>query len=143
VTHRALSALDDLAVEPTGDQLAAVLPAGMGPWSSLETWLAESAGVDGWEWGSTGKKYGWALRGKKGKRNLVYMIPQHGSFLVGLVLGDRAMEALRSASLSAAAREVLASAKRYGEGTGFRLPVASPADLEDVKTLIQIKLGHC
>jgi hypothetical protein len=137
-----LSALDDLAVEPTDIQVSAVLKGGTEAWVSLVSWLSNARGVDGWEWFSSGKKYGWALRGKKKKRTIVYMIPQHGSFLVGLVLGDRAMAAVRRASLSAGVRNVISDAKKYGEGTGFRLPVADMGELEDVKTLIEIKLAY-
>jgi hypothetical protein len=38
--------------------------------------------------------------------------------------------------------EVISSAKKYGEGTGFRLPVATIADLDDIRTLVAIKLAH-
>lgn len=138
----ALSALDDLTVEPTSDQVAAVLMEGVKPWAYLQAWLANTCGIDGWEWFSSGKKYGWALRGKKGKRTIVYMIPQLGSFLVGFVLGDRAMDVVRRTSLSPAVQEVIFSAKKYGEGTGFRLSVATIDDLEDITALIEIKIAH-
>ena len=136
-----LSALDDLAVEPTDLQVAAVLKGAMEPWISLVSRLSTARGVVSWEWFSSGQKYGWSLRGKKGKRTIVYMIPQHGSFLVGLVLGDRAMAAVRHASLSAGVRTVILGARKYGEGTGFRLPVATIGDLEDVETLIELKIA--
>jgi hypothetical protein len=136
----ALSALDDLAVEPTSERVAAVLGDSAKAWSSLQGWATRESGVDSWEWGSSGKKYGWGLRGKARKRTILYMIPQNGSFLVGLVLGDRAMETARAAPLSASARDVVTSAKRYGEGTGFRLPVATLSDLGDVKVLVEIKI---
>ena len=138
----ALSALDDLTAEPTRDQVSTVLKESMEAWSSLEVWLSDTCGVDAWEWGSSGKQYGWGLRGKKGKRTIAYMIPQQESFLVGLVLGDRAMNNVRRASLSADVMDVILSAKKYGEGTGFRLPVATVADLKDIKTLIEIKIAH-
>lgn len=137
-----LSALDDLAVEPTDDQVSAVVKGGKEAWITLVSWLSNTHGVGGWEWFASGKKYGWALRGKRGKRTIVYMIPQHGAFLVGLVLGDRAMAAVGRASLSPGVRNVISDAKKYGEGTGFRLPVAAVGELEDVKTLIEIKLAY-
>lgn len=136
----ALSALDDLSQQPTGDQVAAVLGPALEPWESLKGWMADEAGVDAWEWGSSGKKYGWGLRAKAGKRTVAYLIPQHDAFLVGLVLGDRAMEKARQAALAAPVVEIITGAKRYGEGTGFRLPVAPATDQEDVRTLIRIKL---
>lgn len=138
----ALSALDDPSVEPTSEQLPVVLQDAMEAWTSLVGWLAESPGVQDWEWFCSGKKYGWALRGKRGKRTIVYLIPQHGSFLVGLVLGDRALVEVRRATLSAAALEVILGARRYAEGTGFRLPVVTSADLDDIRTLVGIKLAH-
>ncbi|MCG6962583.1 MAG: DUF3788 domain-containing protein [Acidobacteria bacterium] len=137
----ALSALDDLSQQPTGQQVASVLDLALEPWELLRGWLADEAGVDAWEWGSSGKKYGWGLRAKAGKRTVAYLIPQHGSFLVGLVLGDRAVEKARRADLVASVVEVITNAKRYGEGTGFKLPVATPSDLEDIRTLIRIKLA--
>lgn len=138
----ALSALDDLSKEPAPDQLAVVLAGGLPRWTMLQSWCAEAGIVDSWEWGSSGKKYGWGLRGKKGKRTILYMIPQHGSFLVGLVLGDRAMEAVRAAVLSSSTRAVILGAKKYGEGTGFRLPVMTAKDLADIHTLVEIKHAH-
>jgi hypothetical protein len=137
----ALSALDDLSQQPTDQQVASVLDLALEPWELLRGWLADEAGVDAWEWGSSGKKYGWGLRAKAGKRTVAYLIPQHGSFLVGLVLGDRAVEKARRADLVASVVEVITNAKRYGEGTGFKLPVATPSDLEDIRTLIRIKLA--
>ena len=136
----ALSALDDLSAEPTAEQLSAALGDSMDSWVSLDRWLTQTSSVDSWEWISSGKAYGWGLRGKRGKRTILYMIPQHGSFLIGFVLGDRALQAVHGASLSEGVMEVIRSAKRYGEGTGFRLPVAATRDLEDIKALVEIKL---
>lgn len=136
----ALSALDDLSQQPAGDQVAAVLGLALEPWKSLKGWLEDEVGVDAWEWGSSGKKYGWGLRAKASKRTVAHLIPQHEAFLVGLVLGDRAMEKARQTALAAPVVEIITGAKRYGEGTGFRLPVAPSSDLDDVRTLIRIKL---
>ena len=135
----ALSALDDRSAEPTDAEVAGVLGDSFSLWTSLRDWLVE-AGVDGWQWGFSGAKYGWGLRAKHGKRTIAYLIPQHGSFLVGLVLGDRAVAAAAAASLTDSVREIIASARRYAEGTGFRVPVTEPADLDGVKTLIEIKM---
>lgn len=138
----ALSALDDLSAEPNPEQLYAALEGSADAWTALETWLTQSAGVDKMERFSSGKKYGWTVRAGIGKRNIVYLIPQHGSFLVGFVLGDRGMSAVRKASLSEHILRVISSARRYGEGTGFRLAVECLSDLDDIKTLVQIKIQH-
>jgi hypothetical protein len=138
----ALSSLDDRSREPTDDDVREVLLDAHAVWAELNRWLEAEAGVDRFEWAFAGKKYGWSSRAVRQKRRIAYLIPGHGSFLVGLVLGDRAVAAAREADLSAATRETIDAAPRYGEGTGFRLPVALPADLADVRTLVGIKLRH-
>ncbi len=114
----ALSALDDLSAEPSRDQVADVLGPAMQAWSDLEGWLTLSAGIDDWQWGSSGKKHGWGLRARVGNRTVAYLIPQHDSFLVGLVFGGRALQAVRESAVSEAVLELIAGAKTYGEGTG-------------------------
>jgi hypothetical protein len=37
---------------------------------------------------------------------------------------------------------VISGARKYGEGTGFRLPVTAMGDLEDVRTLVEIKIAY-
>jgi hypothetical protein len=87
----ALSALDDLSLTPTDGQVAEVVGEGFAAWEDLKEWLGSSMGIDGWEWGSAGKRCGWGLRAKVGTRNIAYLFPQQGLFLVGLELGNRAM----------------------------------------------------
>lgn len=138
----ALSALDDPQHTPNDELVASVLGKAFKPWSALTAWLSEEIGIDLFEWATAGKQYGWSLRAKKKKRIIVYLIPQHGSFLIGLVLGDRAVAASQAVPLSAPVRETIAGARKYAEGTGFRIPVATMSDLGDVKTLVTIKNEH-
>lgn len=137
-----LSALDDPSHVPSDELVASVLGKAIKPWAVLSAWLSEEIGIDLFEWATAGKQYGWSLRAKKKKRTIVYLIPQHGSFLIGLVLGDRAVAASHAVPLTASVRETIAGAKKYAEGTGFRLPVATMSDLDDVKTLVTIKNEH-
>ncbi|HPR63363.1 MAG TPA: DUF3788 family protein [Thermoanaerobaculia bacterium] len=125
---------------PTSSQIMEVLGPAWDSWSSLFDWLTETAGVDSHEWKNSGAAYGWSMRVKRGKRIIAYMIPQDQQFLVGLVLGDRAMKTLGSLSLAPSVMDVIRGAKRYGEGTGFRLPVSSESDLESIQSLIELKL---
>jgi hypothetical protein len=48
---------------------------------------------------------------------------------------------LRRDDLSAATRELIDRAPRYGEGTGFRMPVSSIADCADVEVVVEAKMG--
>lgn len=137
----ALSALGDLSREPSEDDVERVVGESIATWRALVEWLRGEAGVDTLEWGSAGKKYGWGLRAKRGTRTIAYLIPQDGSFLVGFVLGDRALGAARAAGLPDGVMAIISRARRYGEGTGFRVPVKDPGDLACVRELVRIKLG--
>lgn len=135
----ALSSLDSRDREPTDAEVREVLGAAHPTWRRFVDWLETEIGVSRFAWAFAGKKFGWSLRAELGKRRIAYLIPQRGAFLVGLVLGDRAVAAAREAEISDATRAVIDAAPRYGEGTGFRLPVANSSHLGDVFTLIEIK----
>ena len=121
------------------------MTAALGPsapaWSELIHWAAEQ-GVTTQEWKSDGAKYGWALRLKRKDRNIVYLSPCGGCFRVALILGDRAMNAVRHTTFPAAVAQVIAEAPHYPEGTGIRLIVRKPRDLAPIRTLAAVKLAN-
>ena len=43
--------------------------------------------------------------------------------------------------LSAGTLELIDGARRYAEGTGFRIPVSSPDDCADVEVVVQAKMS--
>ena len=90
-------------------------------------------------WNYSGAKFGWSLRLMKRNRILVYMTPQDGRFLVGVVLGNKAVEAADHERLSPMARKAIDSAPRYAEGRGIRLTVASRRDLTAALQLVALK----
>lgn len=137
----ALSALDNLSREPSDEDVERVVGESIATWRALADWLRGEASVDSLEWGSSGKKYGWGLRAKRGARTIAYLIPQHGSFLVGFVLGDRALAAASAAGLPDGVMTIISGARKYAEGTGFRVPVKGPGDLPCIEELVRIKLG--
>jgi hypothetical protein len=94
------------------------------------------------EWGSSSRKAGWSLRLKQKDRIILYMIPQHDSFQVALVLGDKGVKAARQSELPARVQKTIAAAKRYAEGTGIRLAVTRPRDLVGIEQLAQIKIDN-
>ncbi len=91
-------------------------------------------------WNHSGAKFGWSLRLKQKERVILYLTPQHGAFLVGLVLGERAAQSAEAAALPPLALAALTSAPKYAEGRGIRLAVTSPATLAAVQALIPFKL---
>ena len=92
-------------------------------------------------WSFSGAKYGWSLRLKRKKRVVLYLIPQLEAFLVGVVLGDRALSLLRRGDLNPEVLSLIDEAPRYGEGTGFRIPVASAGDIADIEVIIEAKMS--
>lgn len=137
----ALSALEDRAVEPTAVELERVLGSAQAVWNELITRMESSYGPLSAGWSFAGAKYGWSCRLRRKKRTILYLIPQKGSLLVGVVLGDRALSLLRRDDLSPATLNVIDEAPRYGEGTGFRLPVESASDCADVEIVVEAKMA--
>ncbi len=137
----ALSALDDKSVEPTSGELARVLGPSEELWYHLISQMEAGYGPLSEAWSFAGAKYGWSLRLKQKKRTVLYLIPQMDSFLVGIVLGDRALSLLRRDDLNPETVLLIDEAPRYGEGTGFRIPVRSLADCADVEIVIEAKMS--
>lgn len=130
-------------------RLAAPLPAevsdALGPadelWKQLVGWAAKQEIVEQ-EWKSSGKKYGWSLRLKHKKRNIIYLSPCKGCFRIAFILGEKAIVAARQSDLSKNTLKLLDEAPRYPEGTGLRLMVEASKDLADVCKLAHIKLAN-
>lgn len=129
------------ATEPTPAELRAELGAGKGFWDQLVNDLSAEHGLTR-EWNSYSKKAGWALRLKRGERNIVYLSPLRGCFRASFALGDKAVQAARASGLPKWVIKLIQEAKRYAEGTAVRIDVNGPADIAIVKQLAAIKLDH-
>jgi hypothetical protein len=126
---------------PTDAEVAAALGVTAALWKQLVDWMAEQGAGES-EWNSSGAKYGWALRLKVKKRNIVYLGPCDGCFRVSFILGDKAMAAARKSDLAKSTLKVLDDAPRYAEGTGVRLMVKAAKDLAAIKKLALIKMAN-
>lgn len=123
----ALSAFDDKRTPPREDDLMAVLKAAGPLWTAFVEGVGARAGGVRPRWNFSGAKFGWSLRLVKGDRILSYLTPQSGRFLVGVVLGEKAVGA--RAGLGSAALKFIDAAPRYAEGRGIRVAVATRRDL--------------
>jgi hypothetical protein len=126
---------------PTEKRLAEALGPAKSAWDGLVKGLAKEHGLTR-EWKFYSIKTGWAFRLKRKERNIVHLGPCLGSFQVALIFGDKAMAAVRAARFPARIRKVIDEAPRYPEGTGIRLEIKKPKDIEIVKRLAAIKLAH-
>lgn len=136
----ALSAFDDRASPPDEAALTAMLGRSSLHWRALRTRFEAEFTPFAAEWNFAGAKYGWSCRLKHRSRVILYLTPCRRHFLVGLVVGEKAVKAAREAELPAALMAAVEAAPRYGEGRGFRLEVRKKADLAGIFELATIKM---
>jgi hypothetical protein len=74
-------------------------------------------------------------------RVVLYLTPQAGAFLVGLVLGDRAVAAARARGLPPSVLALVDAAPRHAEGRGIRLSVARGEDLAVIQELVAVRMA--
>jgi hypothetical protein len=130
------------ADKPTEAELTAALGPAKTLWDKLITDLADENGVDIREWNSYSVKAGWSLRLKLKKRNILYLSPCRDSFFVSFALGDKAVQAALQSRLPQGVIKIIKEAKRYAEGTGVRMEVKKPRDIDIAKKLAAIKLAN-
>jgi Protein of unknown function (DUF3788) len=128
--------------KPTTADLTAALGPSKELWDELLKNLAKQCKLVDHEWNSYSPKAGWALRLKREQRNILYLSPGHNCFQVSFVLGDKAVAATRNAGLPPEVNKLIKGSKRYAEGTGIRLEVTGPSDINTVLMLTAIKLEH-
>ena len=136
----ALSAFEDPARPPSAQELRHTLGSAATLWSAILQNVQSACAPLSELWNHSGAKYGWTLRLKQKDRVILYLTPQHGAFLVGLVLGERAAQSAEAGSLPPLALAALTAAPKYAEGRGIRLSVTSRAELEAAQALIPFKL---
>ena len=134
-----LSAFDDPAQKPRDEVLSRTLGGTARLWRQVIENTSADHGATEAAWHFAGAKFGWSLRLKRNGRILLYLIPQQSEFLVGVVLGETAVEAAHTSSLPKRVVAMLDEARAYAEGRGIRLPVKSAGDVSAVRTLLALK----
>jgi hypothetical protein len=94
------------------------------------------------EWNSPGKNYGWSFRIKDKKRAIIYLLPRDKYFMVAFVFGEKATTEALASGINGEIKTTIESARVYAEGRGFRIEVRDMILVEDIKTLIDIKLKY-
>jgi hypothetical protein len=104
--------------------------------------IEEETGQLTLEWKHYGQKSGWTLKLLSKKRNLLFVGPEDGSFIIAFVFGDRAVEAVLKSQLPETIKNELLNARKYAEGRGIRFEIRDESELESVIQLIRIKLEN-
>ena len=138
----ALSAFDDKSKKPRVSDLEKKLGRTFVHWDDLIAYLAKEYAPLLEKWNFAGAKWGWSLQLKQKKRTVLYMTPCEKHFLVGLVLGERAVKAAHDSSLPESLLAIIDGAKKYAEGRGVRLEIRKKKDLDSVKKLAAIKMAN-
>jgi hypothetical protein len=93
-------------------------------------------------WNFAGANWGWSLRLRRKKRTILYMTPCQKYFLVGFVLGEKAVRAIRDSNLPDPVLAAIDKAKKYPEGRAVRIEIRSKKDLQIANELAAIKMAN-
>ena len=128
--------------KPSLKELAGALGPALPVWNEIIARIGTELSVKDQEWNSYSPKYGWLLKLKLKKRNILYLGPCNQRVRVSLILGDRAMKAARECKLPAKVVKALDEAPHYPEGTGVVLMPKNSADITSVLKLAAVKLAN-
>lgn len=109
----------------------------------LETWLGDQYTLDRELRFPFGDNYGWGYKYSHGRKHLCYVFFEEGAFTVTLQLGDASVDAVteKLPSLLPKTQELWANRYPCGERGGWlHFRVLDEADLQDVRTLISLKV---
>jgi hypothetical protein len=137
----ALSAFEDKSHQPSSDGVRQVLGKSSVWWDEIVSHVTRTHPPITELWNHAGANYGWSLRLKQKDRVVLYLTPQQGSFLAGVVLGEKAAQAAHDEGASAAVLAAIDGAPKYAEGRGIRLPVSNAEDVATVQELVRLKMG--
>jgi hypothetical protein len=136
----ALSSLDDGSHVPSRTEVDDSLGSSARLWARLVAGVAKVHAPIEQAWTFSGPKYGWSLRLKHGDRVLLYMTPQRGCFLLGVVLAEKAAQMAHDDGLPGPLLTTIDAAPRYAEGRGIRTQLATSDDLALARALADLKM---
>ena len=93
------------------------------------------------EWKYYGPRTGWTLKLFDRRRNLCFVSPGEGNFVVAFLLGERAVSEALASELPEKVKSELSEARQYVEGRPVRVVVKTARDLTTVVALLRIKRG--
>lgn len=113
-------------------------------WIALRQFLQQRYGIDP-IFNAGGKRNGWNLQYRSGRRPLCELYPEQGSFTALVILGrvelDQALD--RVERFGTTVRQALETSPRYHDGCWMYIRVADPLtcqqDVQDIEALIVIK----
>ena len=138
----AVSVFDEKAFIPDDEMVAAALAGTQPLWQELKNHVQATYPDITSEWKFYGKSAGWTLKLISKKRNLLFFVPKNNTFMIRIVLGERAVACVETADLPDDVKETIRNATPYVEGRGIDMNIDRPEQLESIKTLLKIKYEH-
>jgi hypothetical protein len=141
-SEMALSAFNDKSRPPRSKELKETLGRSGNLWDQLRDHLASEYEPLTDKWVMYSDRWGWSLQLKRKKRTILYMTPCKKHFLVGFVLGEKAVKDAHESDLPEAVLTQIDNATKYVEGRGVRIEARTKKDLETAKKLAAIKMAN-
>ena len=132
----------DFPHPPEPADIRQVLGRSAAAWDALRARISEHFGQVTENWAVPAKKYGWSLRLKLKKRTILHLGPRSKHFIAAIILGDRAVAALRESELAPEVIAMVENATRYTEGRVIRFEIRSKKETEVVEALAKIKMEN-
>jgi hypothetical protein len=136
-----ISIFTDKTVIPTKQKLKDALGSKADLLKKIEDFVFDAYPDGLADWNFPGKKYGWSYRIKDKKRAIIYFLPREGYFKVAFVFGQRAFDQIIDSDISGKIKDELAGAKKFAEDRGISIDVRDSDILQDIFTLVGIKLA--
>ena len=136
------SVFTNKAQQPTSDELQTALAETFAYWLELAAFTKKAYPKASGGWHYASEKYGWSFRINDSKRALIYLLPRAGFFKVAMVFGQKATDQIMQSTIADSIKTELQNATPYAEGRGIRIEVNNAAVVEDIKLLVQVKLGN-
>ena len=127
---------------PEPADIRQVLGRSVAAWDALWTSISEHFGQVTENWAIPAKKYGWSLRLKQKKRTILHLGPRSKHFIVTIILGEKAVAAIRESELSSEVIAMVENATRFTEGRVVRFEIRSKKETEVVEELAKIKVDN-
>jgi len=136
------SAFDDKSKNPGTNDLKKALGRVFTHWANLMAHLETEYAPLTENWKFYSGNWGWSLQLQQKKRTILYLTPGKGYFMVGFVMGDKAVKAAHHSTLPDSILTEIDGARKYVEGRAIRLEIRNKKQLENVKKLAAIKMAN-
>jgi hypothetical protein len=132
----------DSPCPPEPADIRRVLGRSAAAWDALRTHISEQFGQVTEDWAVPAKKYGWSLRLQLKKRTILHLGPRSKHFVAAIILGERAVAAVRESDLAPEVIAMVEGATKYTEGRVIRFEIRSKKETEVVEMLAKIKMDN-